>query len=87
MEEENNIQENIKQFSNEKLCEIIVSSRYLGVLREEAILSMTELASRREQGSGFPYEVRIEEIFSSLPKINLDLNTLIKNSSKLGKII
>jgi hypothetical protein len=85
--DEENIQQNIKQFSDEKLCEIIVSARYLGVFRDEAILSMTELASRREQGSVFPYEKRIEEIFSSLPKFILDLNTLIKNSNRFGKII
>jgi len=84
--EEENIQENIKQFTNEKLCEIIVSNRYLGVLREEALACMNELAWRREQGEIFPYEQKIEELLKSLPKINLDLKSVMKYNS-LGKII
>lgn len=83
MEEE--IQQNIKQFLDEKLCEIIVSHRYLGVLREEALACMSELATRREQGSVFNFELRIEELLSSLPKINIDLNSMMK--SKFGKIL
>jgi len=84
--EEDNIQENIKQFSNEKLCEIIVSNRYLGVLREEALACMHELAWRREQGEIFAYEQKIEELLLSLPKINLNLKEVM-NYNKLGKII
>jgi len=86
MEEQENIQENIKQFSNEKLCEIIVSNRYLGVFREEALACMNELAWRREQGEIFSYEEKIEELFSSLPKINLNLKEVMK-FNKTGKVI
>lgn len=84
--EEDNIQENIKQFSNEKLCEIIVSNRYLGVLRDEAIACMTELAWRREQGEIFAYEQKIEELLLSLPKVNLNLKEVM-NYNKFGKMI
>lgn len=83
---EENYNKIIKQFSNEKLCEIIVSNRYLGIFHDEAIVCMEELALRRANGDSFSYEKKIDELLSILPKINLDLNQLIKNN-KLGKII
>jgi len=76
--EEENIQENIKHFSDEKLCEIIVSNRYLAC--------MDELSARRVAGNVFPYEKRIEELLASLPKINIDLKSIM-NPNKLGRII
>jgi hypothetical protein len=84
--EEENIQENIKHFSDEKLCEIIVSNRYLGVLRDAALACMDELSARRVAGNVFPYEKRIEELLASLPKINIDLKSIM-NPNKLGRII
>lgn len=79
----NELETNIKQFTNEKLCEIVVSNRYLGVLREEAILCMGELATRRAQGDMFAYESKIDELLETLPKINIDLKTMLKNSNRI----
>ena len=76
---------NIGGFSNEKLCEIIVSARYLGILKDEAIGCMQELASRRTNGSDFNFETKIEELAATLPKINLDLKSLFKIGSLVGK--
>jgi hypothetical protein len=70
--------ENLPLMPNEQLCEVIVAFRYLGTLKEEAILAMTELAERRTNGDIFEYEKRIEEILQSLPKINIDLNKILK---------
>ena len=72
------IEKNISQFSNEKLCEIIVSFRYLGLMREEAVICMTELSNRRVAGSIFNYEKGIQDIIDSLPKIDIDLNDMFK---------
>ena len=65
-----NFKETIKEFPNEKLCEIIASNRYLGILREEAISCMIELATRRSNGDIFDYESYIENIVKSLPNFN-----------------
>lgn len=58
---------NIKALSNEKLCEIIVASRYLNLFKEEAILAMKELAERRSSGDSFAYEELIENQLKQLP--------------------
>lgn len=71
-----------EKLSNEKLAEIIVAHRYLGVMQSQAIAAMEELAGRRAQGDQFNYEARIEELFSTLPKLNIDL-TKIMHSFKL----
>jgi hypothetical protein len=67
-------------FSDEKLCEIIVSCRYLGVLKEEAIESMQELARRRENGSFFAFEEKIKEFLAGLPKIEKDLHSMFRRN-------
>jgi hypothetical protein len=72
------MEDNIKKFSNEKLCEIITSYRYLGIMKDAAILSMEELACRRTNGNEFPYEKKIEELLQTLPKLNTDLKSLFK---------
>jgi hypothetical protein len=69
---------NLKQYSNDRLCEVIVSYRYLGIMRDEAILAMEELAVRRSNGDEFLYEQRIEELMKDLPQINVDLNQIFK---------
>jgi hypothetical protein len=81
MEEQVNLQEfkdNLSKMSNEKLCEVIVSHRYLGILKDQAVLSMEELSARRVNGDQFHYEKHIDELFSTLPKINIDLNSIMK---------
>ena len=74
---------NIDKFSNNKLCEIVVANRYLGIMRDEAIASMEELAKRRAAGEEFAYEQHIEQLLSSLPKINLDLNQIMKKMPRI----
>lgn len=64
--------------SNNKLCEIIVANRYLGIMKDEAIASMEELARRRTNGDDFKYESHIDQLLESLPKFNLDIANVIK---------
>jgi hypothetical protein len=71
---DNDFVQNIKQFTNERLCEVVVAYRYLGTMREEALLAMEELAERRVGGDEFLFEQRIDELLKDLPKINMDLN-------------
>lgn len=68
-----NFVKDIDKFSNEKLCNIIVVSRYLGILKEQAILSMQELATRREKGDPFMFEMFIENEEKKLPDFKIDL--------------
>ncbi len=82
-EENINFENLAKQMSNEKLCEIIVTNRYLGLLKEQSIISMKELANRRANGNNFNYEDFIESEFKKLPKIIIEEKTNIKKIFKL----
>jgi hypothetical protein len=83
MDELEEFSKSLDKMSNNKLCEIIVANRYLGILRDIAILCMEELAKRRLNGDSFLYEQHIEQILSTLPKINLDLNQIMKKMPKI----
>lgn len=73
---------NLPLMSDEKLCEIVVSFRYLGIMKDEAILAMKELSDRRENGSDFKYEDKIDDLIKTLPKIDIDLNKTLKSFRK-----
>jgi len=76
---------NINNFTSEKLCEIIVSNRYLGIFSELVVPCMEELSKRRLNGSNFDYENYIEKSFQELPVIEsnvLDIGSLIFNLNK-----
>jgi hypothetical protein len=70
--------------TSEKLCEVVVASRYLGIMHEEAIFAMQELSRRRDLGDEFNFENKIEEIYTSLPKFKLDMKEIM--SPKLTKL-
>jgi hypothetical protein len=71
--------ENIPQMSQDKLCEIVVCFRYLGLMQEDAVLAMEELAARRANGDQFNFEDRIVELTKDLPMINIDINKMLKS--------
>lgn len=70
--------------SSFKLCEIIASNRYLGIMKAEAIICMEELARRRLLLDDFLYEECINDIVSKFPKFKLDVSKLF-DVSKLVK--
>jgi hypothetical protein len=72
--------QNLVQFSNKKLCEIIITARYLGSMSQEAISCMQELARRRSEGDTFDYESLIDTETKKLP----DLKINIKEKMKIG---
>jgi len=75
---EEDFKKNISAMSQDKLCEIIVCFRYLGLMQEESMLAMEELATRRANGEEFNFEDRIEELTKGLPSINIDINKMLK---------
>lgn len=76
-EEKQEFINNLNKFSNTKLCEIVITNRYIGVMRDEAVLSMEELVKRRNNGDNFDYETYIQQEFEKLPKLDLDLNKIL----------
>ena len=70
---------NLVNYSTQKLCNMIVCDRYLGLNKEIRIGCMEELAKRRLAGDSFLYEEYIEKTLTDLPKIDtsLDLSDFI----------
>lgn len=64
------------KFNNIKLCDIIITYRYLGLMKDESISAMEELAKRRASGDVFEFEKYIEEKMKELPDFKKELNLL-----------
>jgi hypothetical protein len=73
-----NFKNELSAMNNERLCDIIVSSRYLGSMKDEALMAMEELAKRRGKGDEFKFEEYIEVELKKLPSFNLDLSKILK---------
>jgi hypothetical protein len=70
----------ISQSSSEVLATQVVVYRSLGLNKTLALLSMAELARRRDLGEEFNYENFIEEELKKIPKIeSFDVAGLSKN--------
>ena len=77
---------NIDQFASEKLGDIIVMHRYLGLYPQLSTAAMKELAGRREKGDIFNYEEYINTKLDALPKIKLEIpstNILMEQIKRL----
>lgn len=70
---------------NEKLCEIIVASKYLGIMKEQAILCMEELARRRAAGDTFNFEQHIDKTLNDLPNYKINMKEVLAPS--MSKIL
>lgn len=82
----NLIKSNIPNYSDEKLCEMIVTCRYLSFSKEVEILCMEELSKRRQSGSNFEFELFIEKSSKDLPALNFtipDLRDALHQAIKL----
>jgi hypothetical protein len=74
------IREKIPSFSSEKLCEMIVCTRYFALEPAIIIACMEELSNRRHLGEVFDFEVWIETAYQDLPVLdfsNPDFRTLL----------
>lgn len=74
-------------FSSEKLADVIVMHRYLGLYPTLSTAAMTELATRRTKGDQFNYEEYIIKHLSTLPKLIINVNNVSNLFQKLRKII
>lgn len=78
------IKSNLPEYSKEKLCEMIVTDRYLGFGQKMSIMCMEELAKRRAAGDNFNFEAHIEKITKELPELNLaavpDIRTILNQA-------
>lgn len=77
---------NLSGYTHKKLCDIIVSSRYLGIMEQEAIFCMEELAKRRTEGDLFDFETYIENTQKQLPNIKIDLKNKMQIGFDLSKL-
>jgi hypothetical protein len=69
----------VASWTSEKLADIIVSNRYLGLYEDVAIAAMEELAKRRVGGDSFDYEKYIDEKLNELPKIQFKMPQIQAN--------
>lgn len=77
------IKENLAQYDNEKLCDMIVCDRYFGFEKKISSICMEELSKRRLAGDTFIFEDYIEKSFNELPTIDLsmpDLQTVLNQA-------
>lgn len=79
--------ENILSFTSEKLCSIIVISRYLNINNDIALIAMKELSNRRSSGDTFEFEDVIDSQMKTMPELNfsnLDIRDVL-NKAKFFK--
>ena len=84
--DEEKISQNIEKYSSNKLADMIIAHRYLGLFKGACLLAMEELNKRREAGDTFAYESYIAEGTSSLPKLDfskgISMATLMEMAKK-----
>lgn len=66
----------IPKYNSEKLCEMIVADRYLGISPETTVMCMEELATRRAAGDTFDFEKYITDSQAKLPPLNFSIPDL-----------
>ena len=82
------IKENLPQYSNEKICEMIVCDRYLGFGKKISTVCMEELAKRRLAGDTFHFESYIDKVKNELPVLDFsmpDLRDILNQAINLRK--
>lgn len=82
------IKENVPQYSNEKLCEMIVCDRYFGFEHKISAICMEELAKRRANGDTFNFESYIDSFYNELPVLNFstpDIRIVLQQAINAGK--
>jgi hypothetical protein len=72
------IKANISEYSNQKLCEMIVCDRYFGFGQKIDFICMEELARRRIAGDTFNFEAYIDSSFKELPVLDFSVTPDIR---------
>lgn len=73
---EEELKNNINIYGMEKLCDIIIAYRYLGMFKDLYKPCMEELSKRRDSGDQFNFEDYIENNIKELPKIEFNISDL-----------
>jgi hypothetical protein len=82
------IKSKVPEFSSQKLCEMIVCSRYFSFDPQIVVVCMEELSKRRIAGDPFDFEKQISEAQGKLPKVQAtlpDLSTVLKQAISFGR--
>jgi hypothetical protein len=79
--------EMVSDFSSEKLGDIIVMYRYIGLYPNLSIAAMQELAHRREAGDNFLYEEYIDNNLQKSPKLSFEIPSIHVLLEQLKKIV
>lgn len=80
------IRKNLPDYSNEKLCDMIVCDRYFGFEQKISSICMEELAKRRQAGDAFDFETYIANAHKELPVLDFsvpDIRSIL--SQVIGK--
>ena len=78
----------LPQYSNEKLCEMIVCDRIFGFEQKISVICMEELAKRRMAGGTFNFESYIDQTQKEFPVLDFttpDLRAVL--SQAIGRKI
>jgi thymidylate synthase ThyX len=73
----------LPQYSNEKLCEMIVCDRVFGFEQRISAICMEELAKRRMAGDSFNFESYIDQVQKEFPVLDFstpDLRTVLNQA-------
>ena len=73
----------IPQYSNEKLCEMIVCDRVFGFEHKISVMCMEELAKRRIAGDVFNFESYIDQVQKEFPVLDFtipDIRTVLNQA-------
>lgn len=79
------IAKDIPNQPSEKIADIVISFRYLGLYKNLSVTAMEELSRRRESGDEFQFEKYIENNLKSLPKLDFklpDMDGILKSFGK-----
>lgn len=71
---------NIGEMTSEALCNIVVSHRYLGVLKEQSRIAMMELLRRQNLGDNFNFLNYIDEKLKEMPSLSKEKDNNIISS-------
>jgi len=64
------IRKNLPDYTNEKLCDMIVCDRYFGFEQKISSVCMEELSKRRQAGDAFDFETYIDNAYKELPVLD-----------------
>ncbi len=73
---EEEVRGNLPEYTSEKLADLIITYRYIGLYKELSISAMEELSKRRTAGDSFEFESYIDKELKELPALNFNIKDL-----------